>query len=221
MPLLLFIILILILWVVWGSSVGKPWASILDETFENRQRKIGNQKIKSRKWNKARNFRKKVVWSAHTVKPVWHMTLASFSPSFENCGFEPSPTLKLISVLLQTMPSTTCRNPTAPFASAITSNWFALTRYWGILSYLAPTWNFANKTENHQNIASNHLKTCKEYTGSSLCLQEHDTSQTRGQPFSPNPIASCSCHWCETAWSALCSQTTSMNISWEVEVCRD
>ena len=42
-------IIIFILQVVWGSSVGKPWAGILDETFENRQRKIGNQKIKGRK----------------------------------------------------------------------------------------------------------------------------------------------------------------------------
>ena len=44
-----FIIFIFILQVVWGSSVGKPWAGILDETFENRQRKIRNQKIKGRK----------------------------------------------------------------------------------------------------------------------------------------------------------------------------
>ena len=45
----IIIIIICILQVDWGSSIGKPWAGILDETFENRQRKIGNQKMKGRK----------------------------------------------------------------------------------------------------------------------------------------------------------------------------
>ena len=28
--------------ILWGSSVGNSWGGILDETFENRQTKIGN-----------------------------------------------------------------------------------------------------------------------------------------------------------------------------------
>ena len=58
-----------------GEFCRKTLGWHLDETFESRQRKIGNQRMKGRKWNKARNFKKRVVWSAHTVKPVWYMTL--------------------------------------------------------------------------------------------------------------------------------------------------
>ena len=58
-----------------GEFCRKPLGWHVDETYENRWSKIGNQKIKGRKWNKARNFKKRVVWSAHTVKTVWHMTL--------------------------------------------------------------------------------------------------------------------------------------------------
>ena len=73
-PLLLFILFLFLFTSCVGEFCRRTLGWHLDETFESRQRKIGNQKIKGRKWNKARNFKKRVVWSAHTIKPVWHMT---------------------------------------------------------------------------------------------------------------------------------------------------
>ena len=58
-----------------GEYCRKTLGWHLDETYESMWRKIGNQKIKGRKWNRARNFQKRIVWSAYTVKPVWHMTV--------------------------------------------------------------------------------------------------------------------------------------------------
>ena len=80
---------------------------------------------------------------------------------------------------------------------------------------------FCPQNWNHRYISSNHSKNCKKHAGSLLHLQEHYMSQTRGWPFSPNPIASRSHHWCQMAWSPPHSQMTSTNISWELEVHRD